>query len=415
MIVLVEAMGYKCLKRVSQRLRPFQVLVGPNASGKSTFLDAVAFLRDLLDRGVEEAIWRRASSLKELLWRREGDSFEVAVELAVPEEGWTGGYERCRYEVRVGVGPEGGVQLLRENFWAVRFAGGGQGQSRGTSRAGAPRPSETLLVADGGRRTPHGWRKVVYRAPGGGVYFRSETSGWNAPFRIDPRRSALANLPEDEGLFPTALWARRAMLSGISPLALNSQRMREPCRPDAPRAFQPDGSNFPLAIRHLKEESGDRFRLWLDHVRQLLPDLEDLVVREREVDRFLYVELELRGGLKLPSWTLSDGTLRFMALTLIAYLPGPGATYLVEEPENGIHPRALELVFQSLSSVYDGQVLMATHSPLLVALAEPADLLCFSLDPEGATSILSGDLHPALRNWRRDVSLGELLAAGVLG
>ena len=55
--------------------------------------------------------------------------------------------------------------------------------------------------------------------------------------------------------------------------------------------------------------------------------------------------------------------MRFLALTLLAYLPDPAGPYLIEEPENGIHPRNVETVFESLSSVYDAQVLLATHSP----------------------------------------------------
>ena len=51
-----------------------------------------------------------------------------------------------------------------------------------------------------------------------------------------------------------------------------------------------------------------------------------------------------------------------LALTLLAYIPAREAVYLVEEPENGIHPRNLEIVFQSLSSVLMGKsCLRPTH------------------------------------------------------
>lgn len=53
MITLVEALGYRCLRYVSQPLGPFHVLVGPNASGKSTFLDVISFLGQLMTDGVE--------------------------------------------------------------------------------------------------------------------------------------------------------------------------------------------------------------------------------------------------------------------------------------------------------------------------------------------------------------------------
>jgi len=121
------------------------------------------------------------------------------------------------------------------------------------------------------------------------------------------------------------------------------------------------------------------------------------------------------GGLQAPSWVVSDGTLRLLALTSLAYIPGFTGIYLIEEPEHGIHPAAVETVYQSLSSVYSGQVLVASHSPVLLSSARPEHLLCFARDDSGATDIVRGDEHPALAQWRREVSLGAFLASGVLG
>jgi predicted ATPase len=106
--------------------------------------------------------------------------------------------------------------------------------------------------------------------------------------------------------------------------------------------------------------------------------------------------------------------LRFLALTLLAYLGEPGF-YIIEEPENGIHPKALEAVYQSLSSIYEGQVFCATHSPIFLNLARPVELLCFVRTESGATDIVRGDQHPALAAWKEEVTLGDLLASGVLG
>ncbi len=117
----------------------------------------------------------------------------------------------------------------------------------------------------------------------------------------------------------------------------------------------------------------------------------------------------------MPSWLVSDGTLRLMALTLLPYLPNESRVYLVEEPEDGIHPKAIEGVYQSLSSVYNGQALVATHSPLFLGLAEPSQLLVFSKDSSGAVHVVEGDRRPALRDWRGQTDLSTLYAAGVLG
>ena len=86
MICLVEALNYRCLKYVSQPLGPFHVLVGPNASGKTTFLDVIAFLGTLVSDGLEAPVAERTANFQDLLWGRSGDRFELAVEATVPEE-----------------------------------------------------------------------------------------------------------------------------------------------------------------------------------------------------------------------------------------------------------------------------------------------------------------------------------------
>lgn len=139
-------------------------------------------------------------------------------------------------------------------------------------------------------------------------------------------------------------------------------------------------------------------------MREALPDLQSVSTHEREEDRHRYVVLRYENGLQAPSWLASDGTLRLLALTLLAYVPEQSGTYLIEEPENGIHPRAVETVYQSLSSVYDAQVLLATHSPVVLGPVDLDQVLCFARDADGATGLVRGRLHPRLRERRGDVA-----------
>ena len=115
----------------------------------------------------------------------------------------------------------------------------------------------------------------------------------------------------------------------------------------------------------------------------------------------------------MPAWHLSDGTLRLLALTALAYHQDGGLT-LIEEPGNGVHPQAVEGVFQALCSVRGGQVLMATHSPVVVAQADRSQLLCFAMSDRGETDIISGKDHPRLEDWQGQVELSHLFAAGIL-
>ena len=135
----------------------------------------------------------------------------------------------------------------------------------------------------------------------------------------------------------------------------------------------------------------DRHERWVKHVREALPDIVGITTRQREEDRHRYLVLEHSNGQEMPSWLVSDGTLRLLALTLLAYLPDMTGIYLIEEPENGLHPLAVETVLQSLSSVYDAQILLTTHSPLVARLAEPDELLCLVRDETAGTDMVKGD------------------------
>ena len=70
MIRRIQALNYRCLRYVDIVLDRFHVLVGPNASGKSTLLDVVAFLGDMVSEGLEEAVEKRTRNFQDLVWKR---------------------------------------------------------------------------------------------------------------------------------------------------------------------------------------------------------------------------------------------------------------------------------------------------------------------------------------------------------
>lgn len=418
------------MRYVSQPVAPFQVLVGPNGSGKSSFLDVVAFMGDLLKAGPRGAvvgdpslaIAPRAADPSHLAWMRDRADFELAIEMAIPADRQemlgSQRFTRARYEIALRVGGAGSeLGLTSETLWlgpAERpMNGSGADAQRNLFPMPPPSPEHIVHAA---HRPRKGWRRVVSKVgESGNDYFSSETSGWRSPFRLGPTRSALANLPEDETRFPVGTWVKRALTEGLQHVVLNAEAIRAPSAPGSPQHFVPDGSNLPWVIDNLRRSDRGRFDRWIAHVQTALPDVQDVTTVERPEDRHRYVMAQYTSGLLAPSWVLSDGTLRLLALTLIAYLDEKDAIYLIEEPENGIHPRAVETIYQSLSTVWASQVLCASHSPVILGMAKPADLLCFARDETGATDIVVGSEHPRLREWQGTVDLGTLFAAGVLG
>jgi len=433
MLRLIEVHNYGCLKNICQPLDNFHVLVGPNASGKTTFLDVVSFLGDFVSGGLEEAVFSRTNNFQDLVWMRSGESFDLAIELDIPPElkdkTIKGAYDVIRCNILVGIDEKnGGISILKENVSLMNRNLWAKAQAGKASPDEVNKSAKRII-----NRDIHSPDKEKGRDT---CFIEEDKTGVFYHFNLPPEKSALANLPEDESKFPVALWLKSFLTEGVQPLMLNSVLMRKPSPPGQPKKFKPDGSNLPWVIEFLRKNDPPKFQEWVDHLRTALSDLKDVRTVLRPEDKHRYIVLLYENYLEVPSWMVSDGTLRILALTLPAYIqalprhfklaekrmkfdesfyPELDGIYLIEEPENGLHPQAIETVYQSLSSVYGAQVLLATHSPVILGLAKAKEVLCFSRTEEGATQIIRGDQHPALKDWKGVPNLSVLFASGVLG
>lgn len=420
MFSLVQARKYRSLKTIDRPLGNFQALVGPNASGKTTFLDVIDFLGDLTrNRGdVLDTVRSRSANFSNLLWLGKGESFQLAVEAAIPDAVKLqmapdkSEFTHVRYEIEVGL--ESGINevgINNETLWLKRET---SSATVGITQIDLfPRKFDevqTLLLKAG-----RGIKTAINKKFGGNDnYYPEGRPSYTPSFRLGRTKSALSNVPADAESFPVSTWFKGYLETGIRSIVLNSQKMRQPSPPGLGFDYGTDGSNLPWVINNLRKNSGV-FQEWLEHVRTALDDIADIDTVLREEDRHRYLIVEYKNGARVPSWLVSDGTLRLLALTIPAYLTQSDGVLLIEEPENGIHPRAIETVMQSLSSIYESQVIVATHSPIALSMLDPSQVLCFAKNVDGATDIVSGDMHPALKSWRQgEPDFSVLFASGIL-
>jgi predicted ATPase len=418
MFTRIQTRSFRCLKSVDQTLGRFCALVGPNASGKTTFLDVIALLGDLVkNRGdVLRSIQQRSSDFQKLLWMGQGKSFQLAVEAEIPETVRKAmadekqQFTHVRYEVEIAMDDKRNeIGLNHETLWLKTV------DKNPVFLQPEIFPAEQLEKASIFCHSGKGLQVAMNKKIGGNdnYYPDGKKKTFKPSYKLGWKTSALASIPADMESFPVSTWFRGLLENGISPFVLDSLLMRKPSPPGLGRQFQTDGSNLPWVIDELRHDQ-KRFRAWLDHVCTALEDIKDIDTVELPENKHRYLVVEYKNGARVPSWLVSDGTLRLLTLTIPAYLDLEG-TFLIEEPENGIHPRAIETVLQSLSSVRRGQVLVATHSPVALNMLKPSDVLCFAKDSQGATDIVSGDRHPALRNWKKgEPDLGMLFASGIL-
>lgn len=416
MLTRIEALGYRCLRYVEQPLSPFQVLVGPNASGKSTLLDVVSFIRQLVAHGPERAVSERVSRFEDLVWGRNGHRFELALEARIPEAQRAmleaSRFETVRYEICM--------------QWDAEAGRAGIAEERLVLKHPPPEPAQQALDLPEDPVTPDTIfasrqrgvsRTVLSKRRDKHDNYYSEASaepgqGWFAAVRHGPWRTALANLPDDEHAFPVASWLRELLLGRTSELTLRELAARGPCPPLRGRKLRPDGSNLPWVVADLAAHYPEQTAAWTARVRAALPEVDSIRTVQRSDDGHAYLVIRYEGGLEQPSWACSHGTLRVLALTLLEQLPGPGGIHLVELPESALHPHAARIVFESLRAAPSGQVLVTTHSPELLDLADPAEVLCFARSAARGTTITRADEHPACADKPDRPLLGALLRSG---
>lgn len=423
MITHIDATNYRCFENLSISMGDPVVVAGANGSGKTTLLDVPVLAGDLLrSRGVSGAFMdpllsrgARALSLNELCFRHQGGSFSLGIEARLPDHvrdavvalsssaiqrdssRWP---THIRYELRLRVTAH---QMAVQNEYLFLFP-----HSEAYEAQRIPLQGENANRDD--------WRFIIRRAYDGESSFRPEGRGAKErSTQIDETLPAFPRIQfETEADFPASRWLLTLLLDGVVFFDPTWSKLRAPSQPGLKRKLLlSTGENLPWLALRLQEEAPERFAAWLAHVRTALPQIVGISVREREDDHHAYFRVQYEAGFEVTSSGLSEGTLRILALTLIAYIDDVPRLLVVEEPENSIHPQAIDTVMQSLRSLYDRQVWVSTHSPVVLATTKLSELLITRLDRSGAASVIAGEKHPRLAAWKGAIDLGSLFATGV--
>ena len=176
-----------------------------------------------------------------------------------------------------------------------------------------------------------------------------------------------------------------------------------------------DGGNLAAILYRLEQEDLRRYDAICRHIRRVLPGFDRFEIEEQ------YGKVALRWRSRHSDKTYgahltSDGSLRFFALATLLNLPAemlPGVL-LLDEPELGLHPKAVALVGDMIHALAESrQVIVATQSPLLVDAFELDQVFVLELQ-DGRTVTRPQDANQ-LREWLEDYTLGELWQKNLLG
>ena len=184
------------------------------------------------------------------------------------------------------------------------------------------------------------------------------------------------------------------------------------------RLLRPDGANLAPFLYLLREQHEDSYRLIVHTVRQVAPFFRDFVLEPQRLNPDkIRLEWKHEGtDAYFDSSSLSDGTLRFMALATLFLQPKQykPSVIVVDEPELGMHPYAITLLASLMKQAStDSQVIVSTQSSLLLDNFEPEEVMVADR-VKGATEFTPLE-SSRLESWLENYSLGQLWEKNELG
>ncbi len=345
MLTRLRVRGFKSLADTEVQLTPLTVVFGPNAAGKSNFLESLIALSRLVnERTVDEALSPplrgRAlemfrlppGGLEELIGEREA-SFSLEADLTVARPGTD--CVELLYRVEPLIRPGKGELRVRDEH---------------LSRAGSAKP------------------RIEYEA--GQITIRtSKTAG--RPYKESlPLNHTIASNHQFGGDRHPEIEALRQELRAWRVYYLDPRgAMREEQGPREVEDIGVTGEWLAPFLYRLKQsdEHRKRFDAIRRTLRSVVPSISEIDV---ELDKQGTLDIKVKQeGIAYSSRVISEGTLRILALCAIAVNPWYTSLIAFEEPENGVHPGRIELIAQLLASVVkaaDRQIVVTTHSPTLV-------------------------------------------------
>ncbi len=360
MLDKVTIKGFKSIRAVEElEIRPINALIGANGSGKSNFIEALSFLQAI-----------RAGNLQSYVGRAGGADTLL------------------HFGAEVTDGIEFYVSFSNEvNQYRIILI---------------PTDTDTLYP---GNETVYFWNKSRY--PDG------------------PYDESISSRRDEAGISePSTRGIRRFVRDYLNSWRIyhfhdtsSSSAMKTTQDLHDNRSLRPDGSNLAAFLYLLREKHETSYEFIRGTIRQIASFFDDFVLEPLALnENKLRLEWKHVGSDDyFDASSLSDGTLRFIALATLLLQPKDlrPSVVLLDEPELGMHPAAIGLLAAMVKSVsVETQVILATQSPTLVDHFEPQDVLVVDR-VKGATELnrlKSGELAV----WLEDYSLGELWQMGDL-
>ena len=331
--------GFKSIKELHLPLKPINILIGANGSGKSNFLSFFEFLQQIYNKNLQGHIALNGG-VDKFLYNGSEVTQEIEGKLTFPTNAYSfilkKGENNLRFSKEI-------LSYYDNNYEVSNFS------------------TETYLHSSGMPRAEYikDYLEEVRK-------YHFHDTGKNAPFH------KTSNIKTDF-------------------LYLYS-----------------NGSNIAALLYKIKQEKPKTYNWILQTIQSIAPYFLDFILNPNENG---YIELLWRNKFNeqlYNTYNFSDGTLRFIALTVLLLQPKLPQTIIIDEPELGLHPFAIAKLAGLIKSASQRgcQVIVATQSVELINYFTPEDII--TVDYKNGESVFERLDEASLAIWLEDFSLGEL-------
>ena len=412
----IRVINYRVLKDVTlgklwntpqvAPLTPMTAVIGRNGVGKSSLFDAFGFLADCLKLGVEEACDTRGRGGFDRI-RSQGSTKPIGFEVYYRQETSS---RPITYELAIDADDTGRPYVARERLRQRR-----SGQRRGW-------PFSFLMMNDGkgvawkgeaqGQQVDEGeeaeldWAKLLER-------LLEEESAETEPVELQDKRrlgiATLGALKQHPRIAAFRQFIEGWYLSYFTPDAARSLPLAGP-QPH----LSVHGDNLGNVVQFMEREHRDRFGSILTKIAERIPGI-DKINTQLSPDGRLLLRFNDK-GFEDPFYAqqMSDGTLKAFAYLLMLEDPAPPPFICIEEPENGLYHKLLEILAGEFRSHATGrknapQIFVTTHQPYFVDALGPDETWILEKKGDGfSTTRRASDDSTVKAMYEEDLPLGGL-------
>lgn len=383
--------GFRSLKDVTVKLKPLNILIGPNAGGKSNFISAMELFHDAVSGNLNDSIIKKHGGMIPILWNNETNDIKFT--------SITRTYRRAKIS-------KSNKKFIRHDYeveylFRIRQIGNSGNYIIKEEKLSSSDISDIL-------------RNLLKREIFSRVQFFED-----GVILLEPLETAISQLSSDkkggfsdEFVFFCEGWKfYYDMKSGSDSECRKSTVAR------SEKQLEANGDNL-IAVLHTLYTGNKTFRKQLNETLAAAfeGDFDELTFPPAEDGR-VYMRWRAKSlKRELSPADLSDGTIRFLMLAAILLNPDPPPLVCIDEPELGLHPSMLHIIAEMMKDATNRtQLVVSTHSPQLVSefTDDPESVLVVE-KKDGATTMERLE-KKKLAKWLKEYTLGRLWLDGEIG